>query len=110
MNNLFKLIKQMIFYPYRFVIGRRQTAMAIADIKNNSGAVINHDGKKVAVYKDATGKISAHSAVCTHLGCIIGWDDTNKRWECPCHGSAYGTDGKVLRGPTKRDLPEVKLH
>lgn len=99
----------MIFYPFRYLAGRRKTNTALGEIKNNSGAVIDFENKKVAVYKDATGKISAHSAVCTHLSCIIGWDEKNMQWECPCHGSQYSTQGKVLRGPTKRDLPAVKL-
>lgn len=84
--------------------------MDIDDIKNGTGNVIDYQGKKVAVYKDPNGNISAHSAVCTHLGCIIGWDDENKRWQCPCHGSRYDTNGKVLRGPTKRNLPPIDLN
>lgn len=109
MNQVLKLVKQGLFYPYRFIAGRRKASTVLAGIKNGSGAVIDFKGKKVAVYKDQKGKVYAHSAVCTHLGCIIGWDDAKKEWECPCHGSQYDINGKVLRGPTKRDLPEVKL-
>lgn len=109
MSKLLKFIKQGLFYPYRYISGRRKAATAINDIKSGTGAIIDYKGKRVAVYKDQTGKIIAYSAVCTHLGCIIGWDDAQKRWECPCHGSRYDTQGKVLRGPTKRDLPRVEL-
>lgn len=109
MNGLLKVIKQMLFYPYRFISGRRKQATSLDAIAVGTGAVIDYDGKKVAVYKDPSGKVFSYSAVCTHLGCIIGWDNTKKQWECPCHGSQYNTKGKVVRGPTKRDLPEVKV-
>ncbi len=110
MNGILKFIKQATFYPFRYILGRRKAIIAIKDIRNDSGGVIDYEGKKIAVYKDLNGQVSSYSAVCTHLGCIIGWDKTNKRWECPCHGSRYDTEGRVLRGPTKRNLPQIKIN
>lgn len=109
MNEILKFIKQGFFYPFRYIFGRRKALLGLDDIQKDSGGVIDYQGKKVAVYKDSSGNISSYSAVCSHLGCIIGWDDKNKRWQCPCHGSRYDTQGKVLRGPTKRDLPQIKI-
>lgn len=109
MANLLKFIKQGLYYPGRFIKGRKKSNVTVDSIKPGTGAVVDYQGKKVAVFKDSEEKISAYSAVCTHLGCIIGWDDAKKRWECPCHGSQYDKQGKVLRGPTKRDLPPVKI-
>ncbi len=42
--------------------------------------------------------------VCTHLGCIPKWVDTNYRFECPCHGSKYQIDGHYIEGPAPRSL------
>jgi cytochrome b6-f complex iron-sulfur subunit len=51
------------------------------------------------------------SAVCTHLGCTVNWVAERNRWECPCHGSVFNNEGKVIRGPARRPLPwyEVSL-
>lgn len=50
----------------------------------------------------------AISAVCTHLGCIVGWDADAGEFACPCHGSRFDADGEVTRGPAGRSL-ERKL-
>lgn len=46
--------------------------------------------------------------VCTHLGCLPKWVDTNHRFECPCHGSKYELDGKWIEGPAPRSLDRFK--
>ncbi len=73
-------------------------------IPNDSGAVIRRGMRKVAVYKDASGAVSECSAVCTHLYCIVDWNDTEKTWDCPCHGSRFDPHGKVINGPAIDDL------
>lgn len=74
------------------------------EIPNDSGAVIRRGMRKIAVYKDESGNISERSAVCTHLYCIVDWNDTEKTWDCPCHGSRYDRYGKVVNGPAIADL------
>lgn len=76
----------------------------VAKIRENTGAVIRRGLKKVAVYRDGDGKLHERSAVCTHLGCIVHWNDVEKTWDCPCHGSRFDRLGHVLNGPTKKDL------
>jgi cytochrome b6-f complex iron-sulfur subunit len=46
--------------------------------------------------------------VCTHLGCLPKWVDTNHRFECPCHGSKYQIDGHYIEGPAPRSLDRFK--
>ncbi len=78
-----------------------------AEIKPGEGAIIGTGRGKIAVYRDERGKIHQHSAVCTHLYCIVHWNDTEKTWDCPCHGSRFDPYGKVINGPAIVGLSPV---
>jgi glycine/D-amino acid oxidase-like deaminating enzyme/nitrite reductase/ring-hydroxylating ferredoxin subunit len=80
---------------------------SIDEIPNDSGAVIRRGMHKIAAYRDASGNVSQCSAVCTHLYCIVDWNDTEKTWDCPCHGSRFDRYGKVVNGPAIADLERV---
>ena len=71
----------------------------VAAIKPGGGAVIGRGRGKIAVYRDEGGDIHQLSAVCTHLYCIVHWNDTERTWDCPCHGSRFDPYGKVVNGP-----------
>jgi cytochrome b6-f complex iron-sulfur subunit len=47
-------------------------------------------------------------AVCTHLGCLPGWSDTNFRFECPCHGSKFQITGTYIEGPAPRSMDRFR--
>jgi Rieske Fe-S protein len=69
--------------------------------------VLRRGLSKVAVYRDDGGKLHERSAVCPHLGCIVQWNDAEKTWDCPCHGSRFEKLGSVINGPANRALNEV---
>lgn len=48
------------------------------------------------------------NAVCTHLGCVVPWDNGSKSFKCPCHGSQYSEDGGLIKGPAPQPLALVK--
>lgn len=73
-------------------------------IAPGQGAVIRKGAGKVAVYRDEQGTIHQRSAVCTHLYCIVGWNSTERTWDCPCHGSRFDPYGRVVNGPAITDL------
>jgi glycine/D-amino acid oxidase-like deaminating enzyme/nitrite reductase/ring-hydroxylating ferredoxin subunit len=75
-----------------------------AEIPAGGGAVVKVRGKNVAVYRDEDGTLHAVSPVCTHMGCVVGWNPAEDSWDCPCHGSRYSREGKVIQGPAVRDL------
>lgn len=81
----------------------------IEDIKTGEGAIIEKDGEKLAVFKDENNTIRAVSAVCTHMKCIVHWNCSEKTWDCPCHGSRFTADGKVIEGPAIADLEAKNL-
>ncbi|HEX8627027.1 MAG TPA: FAD-dependent oxidoreductase [Catenuloplanes sp.] len=80
-----------------------------ADIAPGSGAVVRVAGQRCAVYRDAAGDLHVVSARCTHLGCIVHFNDAETAWECPCHGSRFAIDGTVLQGPANRPLERRDL-
>jgi glycine/D-amino acid oxidase-like deaminating enzyme/nitrite reductase/ring-hydroxylating ferredoxin subunit len=82
-------------------------ANSLNQLKTNQGMIINLDGKKVAAYRDEAGKVSLCSPVCTHLKCIVAWNNAEKTWDCPCHGSRFKPTGEVLAGPAEEDLEKL---
>ncbi len=108
MANLNQTIQQGLRYPYRFIRGRFSRVMTTADqLKPGEGAIIEENGKKVAAYKDASGKITTLSPVCKHLACMVDWNAGEKTWDCPCHGSRYAADGTVIHGPSTKNLDRL---
>jgi glycine/D-amino acid oxidase-like deaminating enzyme/nitrite reductase/ring-hydroxylating ferredoxin subunit len=79
------------------------------DIDPGGGAVMNLGQGKIAVWKDHDGVPYAVSASCTHKGCIVTWNNAERTWDCPCHGSIFSTDGRVIHGPAVEPLPPRKL-
>jgi Rieske Fe-S protein len=73
------------------------------------GEVVEWKGERVALYKDDGGNAHACSAVCTHMGCLVRWNSAERSWDCPCHGSRFRYDGKVVQGPANRDLEPREL-
>jgi len=77
------------------------------DLKPGEGAIVEENGRKLAGYRDASGKLTVLSRKCTHLGCSVQWNATLQSWDCPCHGSRFDPYGKVVEGPAQRDLEVI---
>lgn len=69
--------------------------------------VVRHGGRPVGEYRDEDGTIHRVSAVCTHLACVVEWNDAERSWDCPCHGSRFAPTGAVIEGPATRDLSRL---
>ncbi len=79
------------------------------ELKPGEGGVISSGLKKIAVYRDDKNCIHAHTAVCPHLGGILQWNNEEKSFDCPMHGSRFTTDGKVINGPAIGDLKKIHI-
>lgn len=75
-----------------------------ADLQKGHGGIVEYNGEKVGVYKDADGKIYTVPAKCPHLGCELSWNPDEFTWDCPCHGSRFDYYGKLISGPSVKDL------
>jgi Rieske Fe-S protein len=82
---------------------------SVDEIRPGHGAVVRHGLTKLAVYRDEQGALHSRSAVCPHLGCIVHWNSLEGSWDCPCHGSRFGTDGRVLNGPAVTSLESQEI-
>ena len=103
-------LKENKDYPYYLMRGRFAGAEArsMREVKRGQGKVLERDGQKVAAYRDPDGSVTLRSAICTHLGCVVGWNPAEKTWDCPCHGSRFQPDGKVISGPAESPLPAAE--
>lgn len=80
---------------------------SLAEVSKGEAKILTIDNEKVAAYRDEQGTIHAVSAVCTHLGCIVNWNNAEKSWDCACHGGRFTCDGNVIQGPAIKDLEQV---
>ncbi len=87
----------------------RTVGLGIEDIEPGHGGVVDADGKRLAVYRDPSGRVVLLSPRCSHMGCTVDWNDADKTWDCPCHGSRYGISGEVIRGPATKGLSKVEM-
>ncbi|HEV2723270.1 MAG TPA: FAD-dependent oxidoreductase [Thermoleophilaceae bacterium] len=92
----------------RFVQDRLKRGSAEA-VPPGEGAIVRDGLHQAAVHRADNGDLHALSARCTHLGCIVQWNTAERSWDCPCHGSRFGIDGRVLQGPAVAPLEPRKL-
>ncbi|MCM2466591.1 FAD-dependent oxidoreductase [Methanoculleus oceani] len=76
----------------------------LADVLPGEGRILMIEGQKAGVFRDREGRVHAVNPTCTHLGCVAAWNSAEETWDCPCHGSRYDADGKVIHGPAVKDL------
>lgn len=106
-----RLVKENAQVAARFVGDRlrRSDKRPIENLRPGEGAIVEHDGVQVAAARDEDGTLHAVSARCTHLGCLVNWNNAERSWDCPCHGSRFGIDGTVLEGPAVHRLERKPL-
>ncbi len=88
----------------------KRANLAFEKIQNNSGGIIEVNNQKVGIYKSLNGKIYAVKPICTHLGCLLSWNDIDKTWDCPCHGSRFDFTGKNLYNPAFKNLETYDIN
>lgn len=87
----------------------RPPAIQPASLRPGEHAVSMLDGERSGLFRDEDGVLHAVSATCPHMGCTLAFNPAERSWDCPCHGSRFGVDGKVLNGPAIRDLPARRV-
>ncbi len=108
-RGLWDYIKENTDYPYYLIRDRFAGAegRSLREVKRGEGKILERNGAKVAAYRDADGAVTLRSAICTHMGCVVGWNAPERTWDCPCHGSRFKPTGQVISGPAESPLPEA---
>lgn len=81
----------------------------LATITKGNGGLVEFDDKKVGAYCDEDGKLYIIKPVCSHLGCELTWNNLEKTWDCPCHGSRFTYKGKSIDAPSIKDLEVIEI-
>lgn len=102
------LLKSGINVAARWVGDRFKNleSSALIEVPQGEGKLLTINGEKIAAYRDEQGTVHAVSAVCPHLACIVSWNNAETSWDCACHGSRFSCDGKVIHGPSVKDLEQ----
>jgi glycine/D-amino acid oxidase-like deaminating enzyme/nitrite reductase/ring-hydroxylating ferredoxin subunit len=82
-------------------------APSLDDLGPGEGRVMRVGGQAVAAARATDGTLHTVKATCTHLGCLVAFNDGDQTWDCPCHGSRFALDGSVIDGPASSPLDAV---
>lgn len=102
-------LKENKDYPYYMVRNwlSKAEGKSLRSLGRGQGKILNLNGKRVAASRSEDGKVSLCSPICTHLQCIVGWNNAERTWDCPCHGSRFKPSGEVISGPAEEPLETV---
>jgi glycine/D-amino acid oxidase-like deaminating enzyme/nitrite reductase/ring-hydroxylating ferredoxin subunit len=75
-----------------------------ADAPAEGSGVVGRGGMMPRAISTVDGLTCELSAVCTHLAAVVTWNDAERSWDCPAHGSRFAADGAVFEGPARRAL------
>lgn len=108
-GGLWDYLRENKDYPYYLIRDRFAGAdgKSARAIRRGSGMVLDVNGHRVAAYRGEDGTVTMKSAVCTHMGCYVHWNNAESTWDCPCHGSRFQPTGDVLAGPATAPLKDV---
>ena len=104
--SLMSFVRENVDVARRFLGDRvaRPRAGAADTLAAGQAGIVDHENRRMACYRDQEGSIHAVSPTCTHLGCEVTFNTAERTWDCPCHGSRFDVDGRVLEGPAVKDL------
>lgn len=101
-----RYLTENVDYPYYLIRDRFAGAPSrpLRALKRHEGGVFTVEGEVIAAYRDEQGRLHTLSATCPHLGCQVHWNQVERTWDCPCHGSRFRPTGDVIAGPAAAPL------
>lgn len=105
-----EFVKENLDFPRQLVRDRMHRPQPLhGELAPGEGRVVRVADHDVAISREADGTLHAVSAICTHMACRVAFNDAEKSWDCPCHGSRFALDGAVLNGPATVPLKAMAL-
>ncbi|QUH25283.1 FAD-dependent oxidoreductase [Serpentinicella alkaliphila] len=92
-------LKENLDVAKHFILGKLQSPANNISVQEGEGKVVEIHDKRVGVFRDSNGELHFVDTTCSHLGCEVQWNDAEKSWDCPCHGSRFTYRGEVIEGP-----------
>ncbi len=81
----------------------------LENVSPGEGKIIEYEGRKVGVYRNEEGEYFCINPVCSHLKCALAFNEAEKTWDCPCHGSRFDIKGNILEGPAVHPIDKIKV-
>lgn len=102
-------VKENAVVAFDFVKDKlfREKITSLAEINEGEAKVVQYEGESFALYKEKGGTVHLVKSTCPHALCEVRWNSAEISWDCPCHGSRFNVNGKVLTGPTVKDLQRI---
>jgi Rieske Fe-S protein len=87
----------------------KNLSLHLKKLNQEEGRILKINDKKIAVFKDKYGTGYFLYPLCPHMGCLLRWNNAEKSWDCPCHGSRFTFEGKVLNSPAYENLQTIAV-
>jgi len=101
----------LFLWPHRKKVGGvavRSIKISILEVPIGEAKFVRFLNKAAVIIHPNEQEVLALSAICTHLGCVVKWNDGKKELDCPCHGGRFDIKGNVLSGPPPAPLASYK--
>lgn len=110
LSTVWNYVRENSDYPY-YMLKDRLTApegQSLGCLSPGEGKILRIQHERVAAFRDDQGQVTELSPICTHMGCLVHWNDAEKTWDCPCHGSRFHPTGAPLAGPAETPLNAMR--
>lgn len=79
------------------------------NLERGHGGIVRRGIRRYGCYRDEQGKLHRISLRCPHMGCELLWNPDELSWDCPCHGSRFDYDGRLIDNPAQKDKKEISF-
>lgn len=103
-----QILKENADVAKHLIKGKLQVPPNNVLIEKGEGKVVDVDGQRGGAYRDHAGALHVIDTTCTHMGCELNWNNAEKTWDCPCHGSRFTYEGDIIEGPAVHKAKHAK--